>query len=165
MEELERDFKEEKKEIWKNVKKELLEILPKECTLKTDRLENDDTYLVITIELRDGNYITLQCDCDNKEDYYGITFYITSDKVGKEICSYIYKDNFINFITNYNSEEFKSIYKYINIINNNINKLESVRSKLISDRIESISEVENNKKILNDLKSVIEDIENNRLYY
>ena len=77
----------------------------------------------------------------------------------------IYKDNFINFITNYNSEEFKSIYKYINIINNNINKLESVRSKLISDRIESISEVENNKKILNDLKSVIEDIENNRLYY
>lgn len=80
-------------------------------------------------------------------------------------CTDIYKDNFINFITNYNSEEFKSIYKYINIINNNINKLESVRSKLISDRIESISEVENNKKILNDLKSVIEDIKNNRLYY
>lgn len=165
MEELERDLKKEKKEIWKNVKKELLEILPKEYTLKTDGLEDDDKYLVITIELRDGNYITLQCDCDNKEDYYGITFYIASDKIDKKICYCIYKDNFIDFITNYNSEKFKSIYKYINIINDNINKLESVRNKLISDRIESLSEVGNNKKILNDLKSVIEDIENNRLYY
>lgn len=84
MKKLERDFKEEKKEIWKNVKKELLEILPKECTLKTDGLEDNGKYLIIIIEFRDGNYITLQCDCDNKEDYYGITFYITSDKVEKK---------------------------------------------------------------------------------
>lgn len=154
MEELERDFKEEKKEIWKNVKKELLEILPKEYTLKTDGLEDDNEYLIITIELQDGNYITLQCDCDSKENYYGITFYIASDKT----INYINKDNFINFVTNYNSEKFKPICKYINIINDNINKLESVKDELINNRIGS-------KKILNDLKSVIEDIENNRLYY
>ena len=158
-----------KKELWKKLKKELLQKVPKKYKISIEDLDEDNEYAHPIINLDENFYLRGQIG-GGHDEIYGWHVHIKNKEYLQKLNIYsgfdVDNDKNFNFVVN-NFDKIKDrlndIYEQLKSLNKMIELLQNTATDMLYSAINEEYEKDKIKKAVDNLYKVTEFLENNRL--